>query len=256
MRARPEAHAGVGGAVAALAAAGEAVEDDVALVLGHPVAAVLDRDLHLVVGQLEGDGGGAAGVALGVVEEVGDDPAEAPLVDPHDDVADVGVVAHRHAAAAEHAHGLDDHLGDQDLLEVELDGAHVEAGDLEQVLDQLLEAVDVGRQQHERGAGPLGHLLARVLEHLDRGGERHERGAQLVADLGGEAGIAFDAVLEGLGHLVERLGDEVEVGVAADGEVGCRGARRRWPRRPGPRRGVGRTPAGSPRTRRGHRRGW
>ena len=109
----PEADAGVGGAVAALAAVGEAVEDDVALVLGHPVAVVLDRHLDLVVGQLEGDGGGAAGVALGVVEEVGDYLAEAPLVDPHHDVADVGVVALRHAAAAEDAHGLDDHLGDR-----------------------------------------------------------------------------------------------------------------------------------------------
>ena len=88
-----QAHAGVGGAVAALAAAGEAVEDDVALVLGHAVAAVLDHDLHLVVGQFDGDGGGPAGVALGVVEQVGDHPAEAALVDADHDVADVGVVA-------------------------------------------------------------------------------------------------------------------------------------------------------------------
>ena len=45
-----------------------------------------------------------------------------------------------------------------------------------------------------------------------------------MADLGGEAGISFDAVLEGLGHLVERLGDEVEVGVAADGQSGVEAA--------------------------------
>ena len=48
-----QAHAAVGGPVAALAAAGEAVEDDLALVLGHAGAAVLDGDPHLVVGQLE-----------------------------------------------------------------------------------------------------------------------------------------------------------------------------------------------------------
>ena len=35
--------------------------------------------------ELDGDGGGAAGVLLGVVEQVGDHPGEAALVDPHDD---------------------------------------------------------------------------------------------------------------------------------------------------------------------------
>ena len=45
-----------------------------------------------------------------------------------------------------------------------------------------------------------------------------------MADLGGEARVAVDAVLEGLGHLVERLGDEVEVGVAADGQAGVEAA--------------------------------
>ena len=132
----------------------------------------------------------------------------------------------------------------------------VEAGDLEQVLDELLEAVDVGHQQVERGAGPLGHLVAAVLEHLDRGGQGHERGAQLVADVGGEAGVALDAVLEGLGHLVERLGEEVEVGVAADGQAGVEA-----PAGDGlggladvEQRGEHR--GGWPRTRRGHRRGW
>ena len=36
------------------------------------------------------------------------------------------------------------------------------------------------------------------------GGQRHERRAQLVADLGREPGVALDAVLQGLGHVVER----------------------------------------------------
>ena len=98
---------------------------------------------------------------------------------------------------------------------MQLDGADVEAGDLEQVLDELLEAVDVGRQQVERGLGPVGHLVAAVLQHLDRRGQRHQRRAQLVADLGREPGVAVDAVLERLGHVVERHGQHVEVGVVA-----------------------------------------
>ena len=65
-------------------------------------------------------------------------------------------------------HRLADELGDEQVLEVEADGAGVEAGDLQQVLDQALEAGDVADQQVERGLGPLGHVVAAGLHHLDR----------------------------------------------------------------------------------------
>src|SRR5687768_11316369 len=42
----PQAHAAVAGPVAALAAPGEPVEDDLPFLLGHPVALVLDGDAH------------------------------------------------------------------------------------------------------------------------------------------------------------------------------------------------------------------
>ena len=109
----------------------------------------------------------------------------------------VGVDVDRHVDVGRAVHGLHDQLGDAHLLEVEVHDAGVEAGDLEQVLDQLLEALDVGDHQVERGPRPVGHVVALVLEHLDRRGQRHERRAQLVADVGREPGVALDPLLEG-----------------------------------------------------------
>ena len=116
--------------------------------------------------------------------------------------------------------GLTDELGDEQILEMEPDGAGVEPGDLEQVLDQALEPGDVADQQVECSLGPLGHLVATGLHHLDAGGERHQRRPQLVADVAGEPGIAFDAVLQCLGHVVERGREELEVVVVGVLEPG------------------------------------
>ena len=104
---------------------------------------------------------------------------------------------------------------------MQADGAGVEAADLEEVLDEALEAADVARQQVERGLGPLGHLLAAGLHHLDRRRQRHQRRAQLVADVGREAGVALDAQLQRRRHVVERPGEHAEVGVVARRQAGA-----------------------------------
>ena len=55
------------------------------------------------------------------------------------------------------------------------DRAGVEAGDLEQVLDQLLEAGDVGDHEVDGGlGGGIGHVVASRGEDLDGGREGHE----------------------------------------------------------------------------------
>ena len=112
------------------------------------------------------------------------------MIRPSAAIADASTWRLRQAADRDR---LADELGDQQVLEVQPDRAGVEAGDLEQVLDQALEAGDVGDQQVERRLGPLGHLVAAGLHHLDAGGQRHQRRAQLVADVGGEPGVALDA---------------------------------------------------------------
>ena len=72
-----------------------------------------------------------------------------------------------------------------ELLEVEAHGAGVEAGDLEQVLDEALEAGDVADEEVERDLRPLGHLVAPGLHHLDRRATRvisGERSSWLTSD--------------------------------------------------------------------------
>jgi hypothetical protein len=120
--------------------------------------------------------------------------------------------------------GLADELGDEQVVEVESNRTGVEAGDLQQVFHQTLEAGDVGDQQVERGLGPLGHVVAAALHHLDAGSQRHQRGAQLVADVAGEAGIAFHARLQRGGHVVERVGQHAQVGVVGGLEAGVQPA--------------------------------
>ena len=103
-----------------------------------------------------------------------------------------GDTVDRRARAAADRDRVADELGGQQFLEVQPDGAGVEAADLEQVLDEALEADDVALQQVERGLGPLGHLVAPGVHHLDRRGQRHQRRPQLVADVGREPGVALD----------------------------------------------------------------
>ena len=113
-----ESDATVIGPVAALCAAGEAVEDDVSLFDRDTVAAVLDGDADSVLDTFDGDRGRTTGVPVGVVEQIGDDPTEPALVHSYDDLADLGFEANGNAAAAEYPNRLDDHLGSAHILEV------------------------------------------------------------------------------------------------------------------------------------------
>ena len=74
---------------------------------------------------------------------------------------------------------------------------------------------------------------------VDRRADGGQRRAQLVAHVGGEAGLPVDAVLEGVDHLVEGGDQRGEVGIALGVEAGVEGAvgdpgggRRHAPQRP------------------------
>ena len=77
----------------------------------------------------------------------------------------------------------------------------------------LVEAAHLADHHVERLLGAVGQVGAAAVEHLHRGGERGDGGAQLVADVAGEARLAFEAGLHRVGHVVERAGQAVEVGV-------------------------------------------
>ena len=211
----PRPHAVDAATVAGGGAAVEPVEDRLAVVGRHAGAVVLDGDQHRVPPLAQLDAGGALAVLGRVVEQVGDHPGQPALVGPDHHTREVGVDVDRHVDVGREGDGLDDQLVDPHLLEIEVHHAGVEAGDLEQVFDQLLEALDVGDHEVERGPRPIGHVVALVLEHLDRGGERHEGRAQLMADVRRKPGVALDALFQRDRHLVEGVGQRREVAVVA-----------------------------------------
>ena len=108
-------------------------------------------------------------------------------------------------------------------LLVGLVDARLQPGQLEEVEDHLVEAVDLVDDHVEGLLAAVGQSSPPV-QHLDGGRQRRDRGTQLVADVGCEPGLALDAVLHRVGHVVERGDEPVEVGVALGLEAGVQPA--------------------------------
>ena len=197
-------------------APGERLEQPFAhpLVHARPGVVHLDRDrsrlaLHDHLAQ-------AVAVRLGVVDEVADDPLESAGVGAHD-----GQVAHDEAGVEA---ALLEHLpaqgGDVRRLPLRhLVGA--DPADLEQVEEHVREPADLLGEDGHQARLALGQIAAAGLQQL-RGAEHRRQGrAQLVADVGAEAALASDPRLHGLRHLVEGVGDGVEVGIAGQPDPGA-----------------------------------
>jgi len=158
----------------------------------------LDAERRVVFGP-----GGGGAVDARVVDQVGDDAGQAPLVGLDEKRLRLLADLDRRVAHRRHADGLAHELGHEQVLPHEADGARVEPRDLEQVLDQVLEAGHVGDEQVEGGGRPLGHVVPAGLQHLDRRRQRHEGRPQLVAHVRREPGVALHPQLEGRRHVVE-----------------------------------------------------
>ena len=109
--------------------------------------------------------------------------------------------------------------GDVDLLEVQFGRPGVDARQLQQVDDHGVEAAHLPDDDIQGLLGAVGELAAPPVDDLGGGRQGGDGGAQLVADVGGEAGLALDAGLYGVRHVVERVGEPVEVGIAFPGDA-------------------------------------
>ena len=81
------------------------------------------------------------------------------------------------------------HVAEVGVLELEHRGTGVEAADLEQVGEQVLEPVELGLQQLGRPRGDRVEALPRVVQHVAGHPHRGQRGAQLVGDVGDERAL-------------------------------------------------------------------
>ena len=191
--------------------------------------------------------GGAVAVLGGVVEQVGDDPGEAALVGPHDDAGELGVELDRarRGGPTRRRPGARTRRGG--LVEVEAHGAGVVAADLEQVLDELAEAADLGVDEVDGLRAALGRGR--------RAGVSSTSTAAAIVMSGDRSSWLTSEANRASRSM--RSWSAWAMSLNDDGErrrgrgrrwprAGCRGGRRRWPRRPRSRRPAGAAPAGWP----------
>ncbi|ARX88241.1 hypothetical protein SMD44_07728 [Streptomyces alboflavus] len=213
----------------------EAVEDVRQHLVGDAGAVVGDVDHQGLRcgGRPDGDGSGA--VAQGVADQVGEDDVDAPRVDPDARILlrKLGDHLVRLAPAAQLKRLVDDGA-EAHVVQAQLGGARVEAGDLHQVLDHGGQLAGLVADEQDRVGGVRGQRLRTgvLVQGVRDGGHRGERGPQLVRDVGGEpAGVGLHppqlggVLLQRGGHGVERARQGGEFVLARDVEAGTEGAR-------------------------------
>ncbi len=236
-----QAHAGPLGPPAAALEPVELVEHplplrarDAGAVVDHPQ---LDRVAGLAGDHLDG---AAGGVAAGVVEQVGQHLVEPDRVDQHRRQ----LLGHVHVdplpgRGPGPAHHRADHLGDRALDQLGVERPGLDAGHVEQVVDQPGQpvglGVDGGQELVPLGVAPADLPVEQAGgRRLDRGqrgaqvvGDRVEQGgAQPVGLLQGQGPVALLlllAPLHGQGGLVGEGGQDPPLGLAEPGGVGAAG---------------------------------
>ena len=89
----------------------------------------------------------------------------------------------------------------------------VQSGEFEKVDHHLVEAPYLTDHDVECLLGAFVEVRSSGIENFDRGRQSGDRRTQFVADVAGESGFAFDAGLNGIGHVVE-AGDEAgQIGI-------------------------------------------
>ena len=172
----------------------------------------------------------ALAVLHGVVEEVAEDPIDAPGI--AFDGAGVHESRHDDLAAAplgERARGFSGplHQGNQvDYLEVEDGSTRVVSRDLEQITEEVLESIELVLEQLGRPCRRRIQLAPALEEQVGGHADRRKRGAQLMRHVGNEAllhrGEFFEAVnllLEACCHVVEGHGETREVVLSPHGHA-------------------------------------
>ena len=179
--------------------------------VGNPRTRVIDGDAHLPGWVAHGDPGRTAGIVVGVGQQIGQDLADSTLVESHPQVGvAVGIEGQvsptrRLEQAAGEVHRVHQ-------FQVDLGDTCLSPGDLQQIGDQLVEPVDLPLEQAQGLQSCL--VFDPAPGHRQGCGHGGQRGAELMADVGSEAGLALDPVVELGDHEVERVDQRFEVGVA------------------------------------------
>ncbi len=175
-----------------------------------------------------------------VADEVPQDPPDPLRVELHRGVAAGGGQLQVDAGALGEGSELLDDVDREgrghDGFGVELHGLRVVAGDLEEVGEQELEALDLGVQELRRPTDRRLEGVPGVEEHVAGEPDRRERGPELVRDVrhepllhAGELGELGDLPAHGVRHVVEAPREDRDVVVPADGDAFVEAPRRDLP---------------------------
>ena len=182
--------------------------EDARPVLGRDAGTVvLDAQHHLGADGGDPDGDPPVGVPRRVVEEVPHHLRELPAV------AVDSSARHRACVELDRARAAAD-VGEHELVDVDggvgrVRAALVEAGELEEVVDERAEALVLG-EQPRRELRPVGVL--RIAErNFEIGAHRRDRAPQLVGRVRHELALAGRRGLEPVEHLVHRLGQPADL---------------------------------------------
>ena len=119
----------------------ETLENPVPVLRWDPGTAVLDDDPDHAAVRFDPEAVDSAAMEPGVGDEVDDDLLEAALVGPDDGIGGRRHDLHRHLPVGQGLYGVEHQLPEEDLLGRSVDGTDIDPGDLQEVLDQPLEAV-------------------------------------------------------------------------------------------------------------------
>ena len=154
---------------------------------------------------------GAARITLGVLEKVGKDAFEAPLVNQDVPGGNPGGELDRHVGSGRPNRVFDEGSNGH-LVAGEVAVAGVEPRDLQRARRRAAGTCGPPPRAGRAPGAPWGQLLAPRLEDRERVGECREGRAELMVDVRAEARFSFYALLELVHHVVEGGGEGGEVG--------------------------------------------
>ncbi len=212
-------------AVARRRAACESFEDALPFTLGDARTAVFDGEAEpsrRCCGQFDPEG--PSTVIPGVLEQVAENTLESHLVER--DLVRCAADCHDgYVGFTEPGRHPLRQIDERDIFDVQIRCPGIEPREFQQVDHHAVEPAHLVDDDVEGLLSPLREFVTPPVEDLDRGGEGRDRRPQLVADVGREASLPLDAGLDGVGHVVERSGESVEVRVGFRGEARVESAR-------------------------------
>ena len=184
----------------------ELLKDHAELGSGNRVALILKPHRHAATLLLGNNANGRALVAVrdGVLHYVVEHARHLVAIDEHDQAGrglDLDVLALLGEGGIELVGDLRQQERQVDVAAREHDVVEVEAGDVEELLDERIQAMRLVQGDAGKTGALLGGKVGRLLQQRQVAHHTGERGLEVVGEVGDEVVLAAGLVAQGVGHL-------------------------------------------------------